>query len=59
MGIRGAQRQCRYIPCGVGEPVQEPRDAAAALPAPAVLGGEKKRNEVFIALGAGRVNLMG
>lgn len=31
-----------------GEPGQEPWDAAAALPAPAVLAGETKRNEGFI-----------
>lgn len=34
-----------------GEPVQEPWEAAAALPAPAARAGEKKRKEMFIASG--------
>lgn len=48
-----------------GEPVQEHWDAAAALPAPAALAGEKRRKEVFIAsetrllLGAARMTPMG
>lgn len=33
------------------EPLQEPWDAAAALPAPAALGAGNQRNEEFIAPG--------
>lgn len=49
--LRDHPKMAHFSPFPVvwGEPVQEPWGAAATLPAPAALAGEKKRNEVFMA----------